>query len=149
MGLTLHRGFESRPLRFVNSRGLLVQVITVAAFSLAAIGGAYLYSENDKKGEDATATVTDCTVRPAKVGGTRCRGTWVQGGSLLEGGHVVRGLIEGVGKGSEGKEFHVHVRGDVAHVPSKRIPIILVVVGVAIALFGGYRIARDWRRAAA
>ena len=134
----------------MTPRGALVQALVVAAFSLAAIGGAYLYHENDKKGEDTTATVTDCTVRPAKAGGTRCRGTWVQGGSLLEGGRVVTGgLIEGVGDGSQGKKFDVHVRGDVAHVPSNRIPIILVVLGVGIALFGGYQIARDWRRARA
>ena len=130
----------------MGSRGLLVPALVVAAFSLAAIGGAYLIYENNERGEETTATVSDCTVRPAKVGGTVCRGTWVQGGSLLEGGHVVRGTIEGVGAGNDGKEYRVRVRGDIAHVPSNRIPIILVIVGVGIALFGGYQIAKDARR---
>jgi len=65
-----------------------------------------------------------------------CTGTWVLGGPLLEGGHVVVGTIEGADTDDIGKTIDVTLSpdGETAYTRDIRIAIGLIVVGVITAI---------------
>jgi uncharacterized integral membrane protein len=63
-----------------------------------------------------------------------CTGAFVTGGALVGGnGHIVIGTIEGASWDDVGHDLEVRVHGGTAYVPSLRLPIILLVLGVFIA----------------
>jgi hypothetical protein len=87
-------------------------------------------------GTRARATVTECLPTSAgKYGGYECIGTWVAGGKLIGGGgHVVIGNVEGAEPKNVGKSIEVTISGDHAYTASLRVPIILLVIGLFVAV---------------
>ena len=80
----------------------------------------------------AEATVSDCVVSGAgtKYRTVHCTGSWVIGGSLLEGGHVVVGTVNGVDPESVGKTIDVTLRGDAAYSRGLALPLMLIGFGL-------------------
>jgi hypothetical protein len=67
-------------------------LVLIAATSLGLVGGGSLLLWTRYTAVRAEATVRHCEPNPASRHRTLiCRGTWVVGGSLLEGGRLVRG----------------------------------------------------------
>jgi hypothetical protein len=127
-------------------RGVMPLAVLVAVMSVVFIGGAAWLYDVQKHGERSTATVTDCTNRRTyKSTNIHCTGSWVKGGSLLEGGRVVLGTIDGANSGDIGKKIDVRLRGDRAYVESLRLPIILLVIGLLFAGFGGREVYKQMR----
>jgi hypothetical protein len=97
-----------------------------------AVGGVIVYHGA------TTGRITPVKVDDCHYTGTGraeiCTGTWVVGGSLLDGGHVVIGPIEGATSDDIGHTLKVRVHGGTAYVRSLRLPIILFVLGVFIAV---------------
>jgi hypothetical protein len=93
-------------------------------------------------GERAVATVREC--RAFGTGRRQrwhCTGTWIVGGPLTEGGHVIFGTIDGVDKSDVGKTIEVTLRGDTAYSRGLALPILLIGLGLvpAILLLGRFR----------
>lgn len=102
--------------------------------------GAVLSYNDQHSGEPGTAKVSSCTGRNGRyASGVHCTGSWVTGGSLLEGGHVVIGEIVNAGRSDIGKTIDVRIHGtDHATKPNMRVSIILALIGGPMALFGVY-----------
>jgi hypothetical protein len=86
---------------------VIVKVITALCMLVGAgfVGGGVWELHQQDTGMKVVATVSECHV---DSGGsthatTTCSGSWIQGGSLLNNGHVVLGTIDGVGSGDVGK----------------------------------------------
>jgi hypothetical protein len=110
---------------------VLVIVTAIAAlFGLGMIGGGvHLWVAADT-GTKVVATVSECHTDQSGLHATTvCTGTWVIGGSLLNHGHVVLGTINGVGRSDIGKNIPVRVHGGTAYSKSRRLPIVLFVIG--------------------
>lgn len=61
----------------------------------------------------------------------------VVGGSLVSGhGHVVTGSIDGASSGDVGKTLDVTIGGNHAYTRSLRLPIVLLVIGLLVAVGG-------------
>jgi hypothetical protein len=116
-------------------------VISLVVFVIIGLGfvagGAYqIYKQ--KTGTPARATVSRCdTGRRSNV----CRGSWTTG-SLLAGGRVTLGIVEGASSGDVGKTLDVRVDGERAYVPSLRVPIIFFVLGAAFLIGGPLSLRR-------
>jgi hypothetical protein len=110
--------------------GLLVGL----AISLGlAAGGGFLVWQHET-GTRAVATVTEChPVFDGRHTTTECSGSWVVGGSLLAGGHVVIGTIDGSGRMDVGDRIPVTVRGDRAYTLGWGLPIGLLAGGLLMA----------------
>jgi hypothetical protein len=113
-------------------------VIILGGIGLSA--GAVLSYNDQHSGEPGTAKVSSCAGRTGRYsGGVHCTGTWVTGGSLLEGGHVVIGDVTNADRGDIGKTIDVRIHGsDHATKPNMRVSIILALIGAPMALFGLY-----------
>lgn len=86
-------------------------------------------------GPRASATVGDCvTTGAGRYRRTHCTGTWIVGGSLLDGGHVVYGTIDGADTSDVGKTIDVTLRGDTAYSRSLTLPLLLIGLGLMPAL---------------
>jgi hypothetical protein len=109
--------------------------------------GIYLYIQSTT-GTPAQASVDDCeTTGTGRYESTHCSGTWIVGGSLLEGGHVIVGTIDGAEQTDQGKTIDVMLHGDTAYSRSLTTPLVLIAFGVAPALAAiliAWRIL--WRR---
>jgi predicted enzyme related to lactoylglutathione lyase len=84
--------------------------------------------------------VTSCSGHPGRYGGgLRCTGSWVAGGSLLDGGHVVIGDIANADRRDVGKTIDVRIHGD-RHATKRnlRVPVILAMLGVPMLLLALY-----------
>lgn len=78
-------------------------------------------------GTRALATVSECeTTGAGKYESTHCTGSWIVGGSLLDGGHVVVGSINGAGQSDVGKTIDVTLRGDEAYTRGLALPLLLI-----------------------
>jgi hypothetical protein len=95
-------------------------------------------------GTRATATIDSCeTTGAGRYADTECSGSWIVGGSLLEGGSVVVGTIQGAGDGDVGKTMDVTVAGDQAYSRDLKLPALLigfglVPIGFAVLVVLGY-----------
>jgi hypothetical protein len=99
---------------------------------LGFVAGGLYQIRQQRSGAEARATVRSCDRgRRSLV----CRGSWTEG-SLLSGGRVVLGIIEGATDDDIGKTVDVRVHGDRAYVPGLRLPIIFFALGAAF-LVGG------------
>jgi hypothetical protein len=58
------------------------------------------------------------------------------GGSLLAGGQVVTGMVDGADSGDLGHTLDVRLSGGTAYTTSLRVPIILIVIGLALTVLG-------------
>lgn len=115
-----------------RQRGLVAIIAIFWAAILIGPGGFLLFQR--QTGARAMATVGDCVV----AGGGRwrtvhCTGSWVVGGPLLEGGHVIVGTIEGVEESSVGKTVEVTLRGNEAYSRGLALPLLLIGFGLVPA----------------
>jgi hypothetical protein len=120
-------------------KGRLLGALVVGLFLLGGLGmvagGVYQVIVRET-GERATARVTECHKSGGRYRSDVCSGTWVAGGSLLAGGHVVLGTIDGADSGDLGRTIEVRLSGDRAYTTSLRVPIIVIVIGLGIAALG-------------
>jgi hypothetical protein len=127
---------------------IVVYVLTSLVFFIAGV----VQVSKVESGTRAVAKVDSCITTPAVHGVTYdCTGSWTVGGSLLSGGHVVVGTIEGATPQDVGKAIPVRVSGDTAYVRSS-LATALVVIGLAVVMWllpawGLTRRARARRRA--
>ena len=123
-------------------------LIVIAAAFIAAVmigSGAFLLVQR-QTGTRAVATVGDCvTSGGGRYRRVHCTGTWVVGGSLIGGGHVVWGTISGVDTDSVGKTIDVTLRGDSAYARGLALPLLLIGLGLVPGL-GAVLFARSLRR---
>ena len=111
-----------------------------------ALGGASVYRDQ-QSGTAGTAKVSECEGGRKYQPGIRCRGTWIVGGSILDGGSVVVGRVEGAGYGDVGKTIAVRIHGtDHATKPSLGTPLVLWGMGGAIAALALWGLVAWWRR---
>lgn len=100
-------------------------------------------------GVRAEATVGDCEVTGAgRYQRTHCTGTWIVGGSLLDGGHVIFGTINDADPSQVGKTIDVTLRGDEAYTLDLLLPIMLIGFGlipIAIDVFLVWALVRRRR----
>jgi len=130
----------------VKRRAYLAPVVVLVA-GLAFLAGGIFELVVQETGRPARATIVDCEDVAGKYGGSTCRGTWVAGGSLLEGGHVVIGTVDGATRSDLGHSIDVRLSGGRAYTTSLRVPIILLALG-ACSLVGGVFAARGLLRKA-
>ena len=130
----------------MSRRAFLAPVVVVLA-GLGFLAGGIFELVVQETGAPARATIVDCEDVAGKYGGSTCRGTWVAGGSLLDGGHVVIGTVDGANRSDLGHTIDVRLSGGRAYTTSLRVPIILLVLG-ALSLVGGVFAARGVDRRA-
>ena len=120
-----------------------VPVVLGLVLLLGGVGlafGAYASYRDQRSGTAGTAKVTSCSGHSGRYGGgLHCTGSWVAGGSLLDGGHVVIGDIANADRGDVGKTIDVRIHGDRhATKPKLRVPVILAMLGVPMLLLALY-----------
>jgi hypothetical protein len=116
--------------------------VVIVLFGIGMSVGAVLSYQDSHSGRPAKVKVSDCTGHSGRyTHNLRCTGAWVTGGSLLDGGHVVIGTIDGANRGDIGKTIDVRIHGDRATKPTLRVSIILALFGIPSALFGLYLLA--------
>jgi hypothetical protein len=122
-------------------------VIFLLAGAVLVVGGVSVYRDQ-RSGSPGTAKVTDCEGGRKYDPGIRCTGTWrVGGASLLRGGRVVVGRVEGAGYGDVGKTIDVRIHGtDHATKPSLGTPIVLWALGWPIVALALFALVAWWRR---
>lgn len=103
---------------------------------LGMLGGGVFLVVVQVTGEPAQARITDCHKSGGRYRSDVCDGTWVAGGSLLAGGRVVLGTVDGADPGDIGRTIDVRLSGDRAYTTSLRVPIVLIVLGLAVTAFG-------------
>jgi hypothetical protein len=116
-------------------------LVVIVGFITAAVmigAGVFLLVQR-QTGARALATVGDCvTTGAGRYESVHCTGSWVVGGPLIEGGHVVVGTIDGADQASVGKTIEVTLRGDTAYTRGLALPIMLIgfglVPGAGVAL---------------
>jgi hypothetical protein len=105
----------------------------IAALVLAAllIGPGLFLLVQRETGPRATATVSNCrTSGSGRSMRTHCTGSWIVGGSLLAGGHVVVGTIQGLDQTAAGTQVDVTLRGDEAYSRALSLPVLLIGLGL-------------------
>jgi hypothetical protein len=106
-------------------------VITAALAAATLIGSGVFLLVQRQTGARAVATVGECR---ASGGGryrsVHCTGTWIVGGPLIGGGHVVFGTIDGVDTDAVGKTIDVTLRGDTAYSRGLALPLLLIGLGL-------------------
>jgi hypothetical protein len=126
------------PARYRRRPPLLLLAALLAGTALV-LGGVSVFRDQ-RSGAAGTAKVTQCEGGRKYQPAIRCSGTWTVGGSLLEGGRVVVGRVEGAGHGDVGKTIGVPIHGaDHATKPSLGTTLVLWGLGgpiVALSLWG-------------
>lgn len=111
--------------------GTIFVLVVMLALTVGVLGGGIFLLVQRETGTRTQAHVTNCDVSGAgKYRKVHCVGSWTVGGSLLDGGHVVVGTVNGVDTGDVGKTIDVTVRGDTAYSRSLVLPIVLTVLGL-------------------
>lgn len=125
----------------------MVLVLFICAFGALLIYGGFSKYSDQHSGTPGKAKVSSCTAaHNTKYVHTTstCMGSWTVGGSLIDGGHVGIGPIEGADKGDEGKTIDVRIHGtDHATVPDIKNAIVLWVLGALVLGFGVFAL---WKR---
>lgn len=121
-------------------------------FTLTAVGvlggGIFLIVQRDT-GTRAEATIAEChEISGAYHASDQCTGSWIVGGSLLDGGHVVVGVVDGAERRDVGKALSVTVRGGTAYTRGLGLPIGLVAGGFVGTLGLGALTVKTWAAAA-
>jgi hypothetical protein len=123
-------------------RGALIFFVLTAVGLMA--GGIFLIVQR-QTGTRARATVTEChVVSNGTHASDECSGTWIVGGSLLAGGHVVVGDIQGAERRDVAKTLDVTVRGDTAYTRGLGLPIGLTAGGLIGAVGIGWLTTKAW-----
>ena len=114
--------------------GTIFVLVVMVALTAGVFGGGIFLLLQRETGTRTQAHVSSCDVSGAgKYRRVHCVGSWTIGGSLLDGGRVVVGTVNGVDTGAIGKTVDVTVRGDTAYSRSLVLPIVLVVLGLVPA----------------
>jgi hypothetical protein len=124
--------------------GLLKAVVAfVLVAGLALIGAGAYQLVKVETGTRTTATVDECHLVTAALHGKtpECTGTWVIGGSLRKGGHVIDGDITGVDSHDVGRQVKVTIVNGEAFTRSPVVPIIVICLGIVPAAGGGLLIS--------
>jgi hypothetical protein len=125
------------PPRPIRRPWPIIAFLAVCSASLL-VPGVVLF-ENSVTGTPARATVGDCeTEGSGRYETTRCTGSWIVGGSLLEGGHVIVGPIEGVDQDAIGKDVDVMLHGDTAYSRSPTTGLVLLGIGIITLVGAGF-----------
>jgi hypothetical protein len=113
---------------------VVVAVYVLGSTATVVAGGAVVYFV--ESGVRTVATVDNCVSSPGAHGTTNydCTGTWVIGGPLTAGGHVVVGSVVGAGPDDVGKSIPVSVSGGTAYVRSLSTGLVLIILGVVLWL---------------
>ena len=112
--------------------GALV-VIGAAIIAATMIGSGIFLLVQRQTGTRAMATVGDCvTSGGGRYRTVHCTGTWIVGGPLSAGGHVIWGTISGVESDSVGKTIEVTLRGDEAYSRGLALPLLLIGLGLVM-----------------
>jgi hypothetical protein len=98
-------------------------------------GGTFLIAVQET-GTPATARIVECHRSGGRYRSDACTGMWVAGGSLLAGGRMVTGTVEGADSDDLGKTLDVRLSGDRAYTRSWRVAIILLVLGAGVTALG-------------
>jgi hypothetical protein len=114
----------------------VILVVVVLGGGLALLGGGVFLVVVQETGTPATARITDCHRSGGRYRSDVCTGTWVAGGSLLDGGRVVIGTVEGADSGDIGHTLDVRLSGERAYTRSLRVAIILLVIGLGLSAVG-------------
>jgi hypothetical protein len=123
-------------------RGIFIVFLLTAVGVMA--GGIFLVVQR-QTGVRAKATVTEChLVNNGVHSAEDCSGTWIVGGSLLAGGHVVIGDVDGAERRDIGKTLDVTVRGGTAYTRGLGLPIGLTAGGLVGALGLGWLTTKIW-----
>lgn len=106
--------------------------IAAIVFLMAGLMGPGIFLLIQRQtGPRASATVGDCvTTGRGRYARTHCTGTWIVGGSLLDGGHVVYGTVDGADRSDVGKTIDVTLRGDTAYSRGLALPLLLIGLGL-------------------
>jgi hypothetical protein len=128
---------EAAPARRRPARAAALLVIAFAVIVATMVGSGVFLLVQRQTGTRAEATVGDCvTSGGGRYRKVHCTGTWIVGGPLIAGGHVVWGTITGVDTDSVGKKVDVTLRGDTAYARGLALPLLLIGLGLmAAALF--------------
>lgn len=126
----------AQPRKGAGIGGTIFVLVVMLALTAGVLGGGVFLLVQRETGSRTQAHVTNCDVSGAgKYRKVHCLGSWTVGGSLLDGGRVVVGTVNGVDTGDVGKTVDVTVRGDTAYSRSLILPIVLTVLGL-LPLFG-------------
>jgi hypothetical protein len=126
--------------------GVVTFVIAVALLTLGFMAGGLYLLNVQLTGERTTARISHCTRSGYRHANYACTGFWVHGGSLVFGnGHVVSGTVDGASRGDVGKSIAVRVSNGHAYRSSLRVPIVLLAIAAAFALYGGFEVRRQIR----
>jgi hypothetical protein len=120
-------------------RGRWLGILLVLLFLLGGLGmlaGGIYQVVVKETGPRATARITECHRSGGRYRSDVCTGIWVAGGSLVAGGRVVTGTVDGADGGDLGHTIDVRLSGGRAYTTSLRVPIILIVIGLALTVFG-------------
>lgn len=109
-------------------------------------GGFSVYGDQTS-GVAGRAKVSECEGGGRYDRAIRCRGSWLVGGdSVLDGGELALGRIEGAGYDDVGRTVDVRIHGtDHATVPSLVTPIVLWGLGAPLSLLCLFGLWRWWR----
>lgn len=109
-------------------------------------GGAWEVLQRET-GTRTQAEITECEDSGyGRYQQTFCSGTWEIGGSLLEGGHIGVGDVDGADRGDIGKTIPITLHGDKAYARSLGLPLFICGLGVVIVA-GGIWFFRQLRAA--
>jgi hypothetical protein len=124
-------------------------VVIMIGMAAALLWPGIFFLVQRQTGVRAMATVDECKTHGAgRYERTHCTGTWVVGGSLLDGGHIVVGSINGADQSDVGKTLDVTLRGDEAYTRGLALPLLLIGLGlipVAAAVLLAWSVARTRR----
>jgi hypothetical protein len=113
---------------------LIFAVVGWTVIAAVMIGVGVFLLVQRQTGPRTMVTVDDCvTTGAGRYQTTHCTGSWVVGGSLLDGGHVVVGTVDGAEQSDMGKTLEVTLRGDTAYTRGLALPLILLGSGVVAA----------------
>ena len=112
-------------------------VILVSVMTLVFLGGGIYILIVQQNGERARAKVTECELRRIRQTTEVCRGRWWRDG------HITFGIIDGANKGQVGDTIDVRLSGGRAYTTSKRLPIILLCIGLLFAAGGLYTVRKE------
>ena len=115
--------------------GILLVVLLLLG-GLGMLAGGVHQIVVKQTGPRAQARITECHRSGGRYRSDVCTGMWVAGGSLLAGGRVVTGTVDGADSGDLGRTIDVRLSGGTAYTTSLRVPIILIVIGLALTVFG-------------
>jgi hypothetical protein len=123
-------------------RGIFIMFVLTA---VAVLGGGIFLIVQRQTGTRASATVAECHVVTSGMHATdECSGSWVVGGSLLAGGHVIVGDIQGAERRDIGKTLDVTVRGGTAYTRGLGLPIGLTAGGLIGTVGLGWLTTKVW-----